>query len=258
MRIVLITGASEGLGKEFAHKYAQEGYNLLLVARSEYKLLAIKKELQDKYNIHVDIFVQDLSVRNAAKKLYEYTENKGYVVDILINNAGFGDFGDFIDSDLNKQEMMIDLNIVTLVQLSHFYLKNMIDNNSGKLLNIASIAGFMPGPKMSVYYATKAFVLSFTEAIAEELKDFDIQVSALCPGPTATNFEKNANVNFSSVKMYTSKDVVNYAYNKFMNSNRVIILPGLNNKVISITAKLAPRFLVRKAVNLIQTNFRTK
>lgn len=257
-RVVLITGASNGIGKEFAYKYASKGYNLLLVARREANLLNIKEKLETEYGIKVFIFVKDLSVSNAAKELYNFTNEQNIIVDILINNAGFGDFGDFSNSDLEKQTNMIKLNIISLVEITHYYLRDMIDRNYGKVLNVASIAGFMPGPKMSVYYATKAFVLSFTEALSEEMSKLNIQVSALCPGPTKTDFEKNADVKFSNVKMSSVQEVVNYAYNQFMNKNKVIILPGLTNKLFAITTKIAPRCIVRKSVNIIQSRFRGK
>ncbi|MBU0278943.1 MULTISPECIES: SDR family oxidoreductase [unclassified Gemella] len=257
-KIVLITGASLGLGKEFAYKYAKETYNLLLVARSENKLLEIKNYLEKKYNIRVFILVKDLSKNSAAKEVYEYCKENNLRVEILINNAGFGDFGDFKDSDLDKQTNMIDLNVRSLVQMTHYFLNEMIDKNSGKILNLASVASFMPGPKMSVYYASKAFVLSFTEALAEELTKFNIKISALCPGPTKTNFEKNADVNFSGVKMQEASEVVNYAYDKFMSSKKVIILPGLQNKILVTSVKFLPKSFLRKAVNIIQSNFRGK
>lgn len=258
MRVTLITGASNGLGKEFAFKYASEGHNLLLVARSEAKLLAIKEEIENLYKVKVYVLVKDLSVRNSAKVVVDFANENNLIVDILINNAGFGDFGNFAESDLAKQTNMIELNIITLVELSYYYLNEMIDRNYGKVLNVASIAGFMPGPMMSVYYATKAFVLRFTEALAMELKDFNIKVSALCPGPTATGFEKNAAVNFSSVKMQTAQEVVEYGYEKFMNSNSVVIVPGISNKVFGIVSRVAPKFLVRNAVYVIQKKFRRK
>lgn len=257
-KIVLITGASSGLGKEFAYKYAKENYNLLLVARSDDKLLDIKNDLERNYNIKVFTLVKDLSKYEAAKEVYSYCKENNLIVEILVNNAGFGDFGDFKDSDLNKQLNMIDLNIRSLVAISYYFLNEMIDRNSGKILNLASVASFMPGPKMSVYYASKAFVLSFTEALSEELSKFNIKISALCPGPTKTNFEKNADVNFSSMKMQEASEVINYAYDKFMNSKKVIIVPGINNKILTSFVKVLPKALVRKSVSVIQSNFRIK
>lgn len=255
-RVVLITGASSGIGKEFAYKYATNGYNLFLIARSEDKLLSLKEKLEKEYSVKIFVYSVDLSLRHTAEDVYNFSKDNDLVVDILINNAGFGDFGEFSNSDLRKQTNMIDLNITSLVALSHYFLKDMIDRNYGKVLNVASIAGFMPGAYMSVYYATKAFVLSFTEALAEELSKLNIKISALCPGPTSTDFEKNASVTFSSMKMQPVQEVVNYGYEKFMNSNRVIILPGLNNKLLSYITKITPRFMVRKGVAVVQKNFR--
>lgn len=257
MEVILITGASSGLGKEFAYKYAKNRYNLLLVARNEKKLNEIKNDIENKYDVKVFVLKKDLSESNSAKYIFDYTAINNLVVTILINNAGFGDYGNFLNSNLEHQTKMINLNVITLVELTHYYLKEMIARNSGKILNISSIAGFMPGPKMSVYYATKSFVLSFTEALSEETKNYNVKISALCPGPTKTDFEKNATVNFSSVKMQSSKEVIDYCYGKFMNSDKVIILPSFNTKFFAVATKLLPRFLVRKIVYKIQTKFRS-
>ncbi len=257
MEVILITGASSGLGKEFAYKYAKNRYNLLLVARNEKKLNEIKNDIENKYDVKVFVLKKDLSESNSAKYIFDYTAINNLVVTILINNAGVGDYGNFLNSNLEYQTKMINLNVITLVELTHYYLKEMIARNSGKILNISSIAGFMPGPKMSVYYATKSFVLSFTEALSEETKNYNVKISALCPGPTKTDFEKNATVNFSSVKMQSSKEVIDYCYEKFMNSDKVIILPSFNTKFFTIGTKLLPRFLVRKIVYKIQTKFRS-
>lgn len=257
MEVILITGASSGLGKEFAYKYAKNRYNLLLVARNEKKLNEIKNDIENKYDVKVFVLTKDLSESNSAKYIFDYTTLNNLVVTILINNAGFGDYGNFLNSNLEHQTKMINLNVITLVELTHYYLKEMIARNSGKILNISSIAGFMPGPKMSVYYATKSFVLSFTEALSEETKNYNVKISALCPGPTKTDFEKNATVNFSSVKMQSSKEVIDYCYEKFMNSDKVIILTSFNTKFFAVATKLLPRFLVRKIVYKIQTKFRS-
>lgn len=257
-KVVLITGASSGIGKEFAYKYASNGYNLLLVARSRDILLNLKEELERDYNIKVFVLVKDLSLPNSSKSIYEFTKENNLEVDILLNNAGFGDFGPFLDSDIEKQTNMIYLNIISLIELSRYFVSDMKKRNYGKLLNVASIAGFMPGPYMSVYYASKSFVLNFTEALSYELKDYNIKVSVLCPGPTRTNFEKNANVKFGNINTYSAKFVVDYTYKKFMKTKKVIILPGFYNKIFSITPKLLPRFIIRKMMGKLQSKFKTK
>ena len=251
----LITGASSGLGYEFSKIFAREGYNLVLVARNEKKLLELKNELEEEYKIEVEVIPKDLKNHDSAKELYEATTEKNIEVEVLVNNAGFGDFGDFINSDLSKQEEMVDVNVKALMQLSHFYLNDMKKRNRGKLLNVASVAAFEPGPLMSVYYATKAFVLSFTEALSVELKDTNIIVSALCPGPTKTGFEKNADTIgrgiFKNLKVSTANYVAEYGYRSLM-QGKVIATPGLNNKTLVFSAKIAPRSLVRRISYLIQ------
>lgn len=257
-KVVLITGASSGIGKEFAYKYVKNGYNLLLAARSKDILLSLKEELEEKYNINVFVYIIDLTIKNSILDLYNYTKENNLIVEILINNAGFGDFGQFVDCALDKQVNMINLNITSLVVLTRYFITDMKEKNYGKILNVASLASFMPGPYVSVYYATKSFVLSFSQAISEELKRYNIQVSALCPGPTSTNFEKKANVRFSNMKMSSSKYVVDYCYNKFMKSKKVIIIPGIRNKLLALSPKFFPSFIIRKIVYKIQNKFRNK
>lgn len=256
METILITGASSGIGKEFAYKFAQDKNNLLLVARTETVLVELKKELEENYGINATILVKDLRKESAAKEVYDFAMENNIQITSLINNAGFGDFGQFLNSDIDKQVSMINLNITTLTKLSYYFLKNMKKENYGNILNVASVAGFMPGPQMSVYYATKAFVLSFTEALSEELKETNIYVAALCPGPTKTEFEDKASVSFSSVKMQSVKEVVEYAYKKFIARSKVIIMPGFNNRLNITVLKFLPRFMVRKIVDRVQSNFR--
>lgn len=256
MEVVLISGASSGIGKELAYKYAANGKNLFLIARRNNILEEIKQDIENKYGVSVYTLEKDLSLEGAVKETYQYSLDKELQVTDLINNAGFGDYGKFIDSDINKQRNMVDLNISALVELSYYYLKDMKARNYGNILNVASVAAFIPGPQMSVYYASKAFVLSFTEALSEELLTYDIHVAALCPGPTKTDFEKNASVSFSSVKMQSVKEVVDYAYNEFSSRKKVIIIPGFNNRLNLSVLKFLPRRVVRKIINSIQSKFR--
>lgn len=253
--VALITGASSGLGLEFSKIFARKGYNLVLVARHEKKLIELKNELEAEYKIKVEVIAKDLAKKDSARELFETTEEKNIEVEVLVNNAGFGDFGDFINSDLTKQEDMIGVNVTTLMQLSHMYLKGMKERNRGKLLNVASVTAFEPGPLMSVYYATKAFVLSFTEALSVELKDTNILVSALCPGPTKTGFEEKAESKgkgiFKNLKISTAKYVAEYGYENLL-KGRVIVIPGANNKTLIFLGKISPRKVVRELSYLIQ------
>lgn len=184
----LITGASGGIGLELARIHAEKGGNLVLVARSEDKLIALKDVLEKTYNVSVTVIAEDLSDPLSAQRIFEQTESLGIVVGTLINNAGFGGHGRFQQRDLAADQAMMQVNMVSLTNLTHHYLKGMVERNEGQILNASSTASFMPGPLQAVYYATKAYVTSFTQAIAEELADCNVTATALCPGTVATGF----------------------------------------------------------------------
>ena len=186
--VALITGASGGIGAEFARIHAENGGDLVLVARSADKLQQLKSELEAEYSVKVLVLVEDLSDQDAARKVYEETEAQAIEVDLLINNAGFGRHGRFFEQDLETAESMMQLNMGTLTNFTHLYLEGMVARRRGRVLNVASVAAFLPGPLQAVYYATKAYVLSFSQAIAEELRDTGVSVTALCPGPVETSF----------------------------------------------------------------------
>lgn len=185
----LITGASNGIGLELARIHAKRGGNLVLVARSQDKLNQLADELRAQYHdIQITVIAQDLAMPHAAQSVFAQTEQLGIQVDILINNAGFGGHGRFFERELPKEQQMIQLNITTLTELTHLYLQGMVARRSGKILNVSSTASFMPDPLQAVYYATKAYVTSFSQAVAEEVREFGISVTALCPGAVATDF----------------------------------------------------------------------
>lgn len=234
----LITGASSGMGRDMAKILSQKGYDLILVARDEKKLEEVKKQLKAE----TKIVVMDISKEENCKKLYE--ENKD--IDILINNAGFGDCGHFEETSLDKDIQMIHTNIIAYHILTKLYLKEMIKKDSGKILNVASIAGFMPGPLMTTYYSTKNYVVRFSESIREELrrKKSKVQISILCPGPVDTNFNKVADVEFA-LKGLSSEYVAKYAINKFL-KGKFYIVPGWKIKLARFGAKLAPASFVAK------------
>lgn len=234
----LITGASSGMGRDMAKILSQNGYDLILVARDEKKLEEVKKQLKTE----TKIVVMDISKEENCKKIYE--ENKD--IDILINNAGFGDCGHFEETSLDKDIQMIHTNIIAYHILTKLYLKEMIKKDSGKILNVASIAGFMPGPLMTTYYSTKNYVVRFSESIREELrrKKSKVQISILCPGPVDTNFNKVADVEFA-LKGLSSEYVAKYAINKFF-KGKFYIVPGWKIKLARIGAKLAPASFVAK------------
>lgn len=194
MKTTLITGASGGIGEAFARRLAQEKHNLFLVARSGEKLAALCEELKERHQIEAQFFALDLTERESDARLFAQTERLGLEINWLINNAGFGNFGEFADSNLEKELAMIDLNVRTLAALTHRYLKPMRDRRDGVIINVSSTASFQPVPFMANYAATKAFVTAFSEALWEENRFFGVNVIALCPGGTATNFFNEAGV----------------------------------------------------------------
>lgn len=247
-KTALITGASGGLGLEFAKILAEKKYDLILVARNEGKLYALKNELETKYGIFVYVCASDLSVVDAPLDVFNYTLEHDLAIDILINNAGFGDAGGFADSDWRKQYEMIQVNIMALMQLTYLFLSGMIERREGRILNLSSVAAFCAGPDMSIYYASKAFVRSFSEAVAEEVKGTGVTVSALCPGPTATGFEKAASMKNGSKMFHKAASAAEVAASgiRAMEKGKVLIYQGAFTKLMSIGTRIAPRSLTRK------------
>ena len=246
---VLITGATTGIGYELAKLYARDGKNLILIARSEDKLREVKEELS-LYNIKIYTLALDLAVNNSCEKILESVNKNNLTVDILVNNAGIGTYGYLNETDIERELNLIDVNIRALTELTKLFLPSMINNGEGAIMNVASTAAFCAGPKMANYYASKAYVLSFTEALHEELKDNNIKVSCLCPGPIKTGFQekagikKNENIKNSSM---SAKSVASIAY-KYFNRGKVIIIPGFKNKILVYLNKLIPRSLSRKII----------
>lgn len=238
----LITGASSGIGRDMARILAKKGYDLVLLARDEEKLNNLKKEL----NTNVKIVAMDLSIADNCKKLHEENPN----IDLLINNAGFGDCGNFTQTSLDKEINMINTNITAYHILTKLYLIDMKKQSQGHILNVASIAGFMPGPLMATYYATKSYIVRLSEGIREELKKekSKVKISILCPGPVATNFNKVANVKFS-LKEKNSNYIAQYAIKHL---NQFYILPGLDIKLTRLGAHLFPASLVSKITYRMQ------
>ncbi len=242
----LITGASSGIGKDMARVLANKGYELVIVARDEKKLEEVKNELSPITK--VEIIAKDLSDEANCKEIYKEVEN----VDLLINNAGFGDCGNFTKTSLEKEINMIKTNIIAYHILTKLYLIDMKAKNEGKILNVASIAGFMPGPLMATYYATKNYVVRLSEAIREELKKekSNIQISILCPGPVETNFNKVANVKFN-LREADSKKVAEYAI-KELEKGKFYIIPGLDVKIAKMGAKIIPTNIIQKFAYMAQ------
>ena len=242
----LITGASSGIGKDMARTLAQKGYELTLVARDEKKLEETKKELEKITK--TEIISMDLSSEENCKELHKQVKD----IDILINNAGFGDCGNFTKTNLQKEIKMIETNIIAYHILTKLYLIDMKAKNQGKILNVASIAGFMPGPLMATYYASKNYVVKLSEAIREELKKekSNVQISILCPGPVETNFNKVANVKFN-LREANSMKVARYAIKK-LEKGKFYIVPGLDVKIAKIGAKIIPTNIMAKFAYMAQ------
>ena len=241
-KTVLITGASGGIGREFAYIFAQKKYNLVLVARSKDKLDQIAKDCTTLYGIKTTVFTHDLSNPESAELLYQDVQENRISIDVLINNAGFGQFGPFAKSDLTKNMEMINLNVTTLVALTSLFVRDMVARNQGQILNIASTAAFQPVPNFAVYGATKAFVLSFTEALHYELKDTKVSVSVLCPGPTSTGFEQAADMKDSKLfksGVMDAKTVAKIGFNG-LQKNKMTVVPGLKNKVLATASNMTP------------------
>ncbi|MFA5403496.1 MAG: SDR family oxidoreductase [Ignavibacteria bacterium] len=247
----LITGASSGIGLELAKIFASKGTNLIIVSRNVIELSKLKSELVEKYKVYVEEIVKDLSIPGAAQQVFDEVNSLDFDVDYLINNAGFGDYGLFYKSNWEKQEKMINLNMLALTQLTRLFLPGMIKKKSGKIMNVASTAAFQPGPLMSVYYASKAYVLFFSEAIANELEGTGVTVTALCPGPTKSGFQKAANVEHSKMldgkSIPTAKKVAEYGYKAMMKGKRVAI-QGFVNKELAFFSRRAPKKFILNTV----------
>ena len=245
----LITGASNGIGLELARIHASKGCDLVLVARNKSKLDELKTELEKEFKVFVYTICKDLSETNSAQEIYEETKKQNIEIVYLINNAGFGDFGMFAETDWNKELKMINLNITTLTLFTKLYLQDMVKRRSGKIMNVASTASFQPGPTMAVYCATKAYVLSFTEALSNEVGDKGITITALCPGATETGFQAAGAMDeselFKGKKLPTAKEVAKYGYSSMIRGKTVAV-HGIMNYIMSSSIRFIPRALVLK------------
>ena len=246
MSTALITGASAGIGAAFAQELAARQKNLVLVARSEAKLQKLAQQLQEKYNIQVDILVQDLTELAAAKTVFDTVTQKGLTIDLLVNNAGFGEYGSFAELDGERQVKTVQLNILALVDLTHQFLPGMRQRRSGGIINMASTAAFQPMPYFSVYAASKAFVLSFSEALWAENNSYGVRVLAVCPGPTETNFFQEAKFPSSLASVaaanYTPTEVVVREALQALEKNHSTLVPGaIANQLTANLHRFLPR-----------------
>jgi len=251
----LITGASNGIGYELAKIHAAKGGDLVLVARSKPKLDELKNELENQFKVSVYTIGKDLSASNSALEIYEETKKQNIQIDYLINNAGFGDYGMFSETSWDKEQQMIQLNITTLTQFTKLYLQEMIHRGAGKIMNVASTAAFQSGPTMAVYYATKAYVLSFSEAVDNEVRSRGITVTTLCPGPTESGFQTAASMEESRLvkgrKLPTSKKVAEYGYAAML-KGKTVAIHGWMNYIMACSVRFLPRNMVVKVTRMIQ------
>jgi short-subunit dehydrogenase len=250
----LITGASAGIGLELARVFARKGFDVLLVARRADALEALAGRLEGEYEIKATTFIADLAQPDAPQKIFDHCQNEKFAVDVLVNNAGIGLGGEFGESDISRQMDIIRVNIEALTNLTGLFLPQMMLRRSGRILNVASTAAFQPGPLMAVYYASKAYVLSFSEALAEELRKTGVTVTALCPGPTRTEFAATAEIEMSrlfAAGAATAADVAEFGYDATMKGRRVAI-PGMVNKIVAQANRIAPRIVSTKVSRMLQ------
>lgn len=261
IKTALITGASGGLGYEFAKIFASRKCDLVLVARSKNKLDAIKAELEEKYPINIITIAKDLTEDSAADAIYNKLNILGIRVDYLVNNAGFGDNNCYFDTEWQRQEQMVKLNVLALMHLTHLFGNDMRRRGDGKILNVASIAAYMPGPYMSVYYASKAFVLSFSQAIGAELRKVGVTVTALCPGPTVTGFEAAANLEkalmFKLFKPANAADVAKTGYFAMM-KGKSVAFHDFATRSVTILSKVFPSGLTAMAAKVVNSPVKEK
>jgi short-subunit dehydrogenase len=254
-KTILITGASTGIGKELAHIHAEKGGDLVIVARSKDKLEQLKHELEQKHSVKVMVIAKDLTLPEAPSEIYEEIKSAGIEIDYLVNNAGFGGRGKFHERKWEDDLAMINLNVVALTALTRFFLPDFVQRNSGKILNVSSTASFMPGPLQAVYYATKAYVTFFSNAIAEELHNTNITVTALMPGATETEFAKVSGMDKTALfnKTVTARSVAEDGYNGMI-AGKLDVVSGLKfgQKVMMSMLPFTPKKMVLKQIRKMQ------
>jgi len=247
----LVTGASTGIGRELAVIAASKGRPLVLVARSEERLSELSRSLRESHGVRADVISLDLGDPEAPAALLRETKRREIEIEVLVNNAGFGSLGRFHETPIERQLEMLRLNVLALTHLTHLYLPPMVSRRRGRILNVASTAGLQPGPSMAVYYASKAYVLSFTEAIAEELRGTGVTSTALLPGPTRTEFQSRANMAGSRLMrlgMADPRSVAEAGY-RGMEAGKAVVIPGIANKSLSLLVRVSPRWAVRRVVS---------
>lgn len=258
-RTALITGASSGIGYELAKIFAERGHDLVLVARSEKVLNELAGKLQSQHGVSVHVIPKDLSHGEAPDDIFHELQKNSIQIDFLVNNAGYSVFGPLANTEIQPLLQMLQLNMMSLTHLTKLFLDGMIERKFGRILNLASTAAFQPGPLMACYYASKAYVLSFSEAIANELKGTGVTVTTLCPGPTETGFQKRGNVGASKLaegkilRLMDAASVARKGYDEMM-KGKTLVIPGILNRIVAITAQIVPRKVATQIARSLQEN----
>lgn len=254
-KVTLITGATGGLGEALSLEFAKNGHNLVLTSTNIDKAKKLKEKIESQYKVEVYTVIANLNNEEEYEKIYNFVGENDLFVDVLINNAGFGNFGEFVKADLITEDEMINVNICAVVHLTQLFSKKMIEHNEGKIVNVASIAAFTAGPYLATYYASKSYVLNYSYALASEVKKYNVHVLTLCPGTTKTGFEKRAKLDnsklFKTLRVAEPQDVARYAYKK-IKKNKEIIINGFRNRFLIFILRFVPRSLARKVVQKIQ------
>jgi hypothetical protein len=254
MPTALVTGASSGIGREFAELLAADGTDLVLLARSEERLRELGERLQREYGVTVTVVVKDLADPDAPRETAAALDARDIAVDVLVNNAGFGTHGPFVESDPDAELDEVQVNVTAVTELTRRFLPGMVDRGDGAVVNVASTAAFQPGPLMAVYYATKAYVLHFSEALTEELAGTGVTVTALCPGPTETNFDTRAGIGDTALferGVMDARTVARAGY-RGMKRGDAVVVPGLRNRLTTLLVRLVPRSTARRVAMRLQ------
>jgi short-subunit dehydrogenase len=251
-KVALVTGGTSGIGLALCEQFAEHGIDLVIVSHNQENLDKTASFLQGKYPVSVVTILSDLTHEDSAEEVYSKVKEKGLVVEYLVNNAGVGTFGDFLDSYIEDNENIVQIDVVTLIDLTYHFLHEMVERKSGYILNVSSTAAFQPGPRMAVYYASKSFVLSFSEALHEELKGSGVKVSCLCPGPTKTPFLEKSKMDRSSIvkdfKPMAAARVAKVGY-KGMLAGKAVVIPGSKNRFRAFAPRLFSRASVRRTMS---------
>ncbi|ERG66805.1 SDR family NAD(P)-dependent oxidoreductase [Exiguobacterium chiriqhucha] len=254
-RTVLITGVSGGIGKELADRFARVGHEMVLVSRNEEKMNMLAEQYRTTYGVGVTVIAKDIGTPGVPEAIFKELQEKQIHVDYLVNNAGFGLYGKFLETDINQEANMIDVNIKALTAMTKLFLPGMVERNRGGVMNVSSMVGFFPGPLMSVYHATKSYVLSFTEALANEVSNTNVTVTALCPGLTSTGFVDRSGMQASNLvrsgTIMEAGRVADIGYRGFMNG-KTLIIPGRRNRLVAFLPRLLSRQRVTQMMRTMQ------